>query len=453
MLTASQQAASIETKRRLDLEYQFANGIWYSTQRLEKEGEPELRDLDGIPFFDRVNIKKLLPIVHIQSPIFRAYLTYIHDRLLDHPGVEQTLRGIREAMMPMGGHVRARIMAYRRACTKCRRRLKDRVRKEIGDYPQARTTVAPPFYHAMMDIATGFKGKPTKNAREYVPISALVIVCMTTSATSILTLESLSTAAVIQALERHASRYGMPAELYVDSGTQLINLQNAGFDVRGINGVQLRGMAFKVTVASPKAHHEQGQVERRVRVLRDMLHRLSDTDDTCRTLLEWETVFARIASQVDDVPIARGSANAATDLGWEIITPNRLKLGRNAHRNLEGPVVLDNNPVSQLERNRLIFQKWYAIFLDRVPLLIPSVKKEDGREIRVGDVVLFVFQDSNIPGMETWKLARVRSIISPRTVSLEYVNAGGGRRTIERSIRQLSLILGVEELGLGPKLA
>ncbi len=44
--------------------------------------------------------------------------------------------------------------------TKCRRRLKDRVRKEIGDYPQARTTVAPPFYHAMMDIATGFKGKP-----------------------------------------------------------------------------------------------------------------------------------------------------------------------------------------------------------------------------------------------------------------------------------------------------
>jgi hypothetical protein len=32
------------------------------------------------------------------------------------------------------------------------------------------------------------------------------------------------------------------------------------------------------------------------------------------------------------------------------------------------------------------------------------------------------------------------------------VNAGGGRRTIERSIRQLSLILGVEELGLGPKL-
>jgi hypothetical protein len=354
-------------------------------------------------------------------------------------------------MMPVGGNVRAKIAAYRRACTKCRRRLKERVQKEVGDYPKVRSTVAPPFYHAMMDIATGFRGKPTKKAREYVPVSALVIVCLTTSATSILALEALSTTAVIQALERHAARYGMPAELYVDSGTQLINLQNAEFDVRGINGMQLRGMTFKITVANPKAHHEQGRVERRIKVLQDMLQRLSDTDDVCRTLLEWETMFARIASQVDDLPIARGSATAATDLGWEIITPNRLKLGRNAHRNLEGPVVLDNSPKNQLERSRLIFAHWYKIFLDRLPLLIPTVEKGAGREIMVGDLVLFVFQDSNIPGMETWKIARVVSLDSPRTVTLEYTNAGGGKKTLQRSIRQVSLILGVDEFDAAPK--
>jgi hypothetical protein len=73
----------------------------------------------------------------------------------------------------------------------------------------------------------------------------------------------------------------MPAELYIDSETQLVNLQNADFNVQGINGVQLRGMVFKVMIASPKAHHEQGQVERRIRVLRDMLQRLSDTEDMC----------------------------------------------------------------------------------------------------------------------------------------------------------------------------
>jgi hypothetical protein len=302
----------------------------------------------------------------------------------------------------------------------------------------------------MLDIATGFRGKPTKNSREYVAVYALVMVCMTTSATSILALEALSTTAVIQALERHAARYGMPAELYVDSGTQLINLRNADFDIRGIEGIQLRGMAFKVNVASPKAHHEQGRVERRIKVLREMLQRLSDTEDVCRTLLEWETVFARISSQVDDLPIARGSATAATDLGWEIITPNRLKLGRNVHRNLEGPVVLDNNPESQLERSKLIFSRWYKIFLDRLPLLIPTVDKEVGRDVQVGDLVLFIFQDSNIPGMETWKIARVVSLVSARTVLLEYANAGGGRKTLERSIRQVSLILGVDELCTEP---
>ena len=238
----------------------------------------------------------------------------------------------------------------------------------------------------------------------------------------------------------------MPGELFVDSGTQLVNLQNVEFDLRSVDGFQLKGMAFKVTVANPKAHHEQGRVERRIKVLRDMLQRLSDTEDVCRTLLEWETTFARISSQVDDLPIARGSATAATDLGWEIITPNRLKLGRNAHRNLEGPVIIDNNPASQLERSRLIFSRWYKIFLERLPLLIPTVDKESGREVRVGDLVLFVFQDSNIPGMETWKIARVISIVSARTVRLEYSNAGGGRKELQRSIRQISLILGVDEL-------
>jgi hypothetical protein len=114
-------------------------------------------------------------------------------------------------------------------------------------------------------------------------------------------------------------------------------------------------------------------------------------------------------------------------------------------------VVLDNSPKNQLERSKLIFARWYKIFLDRLPLLIPTVEKGTGREVMVGDLVLFVFQDSNIPGMETWKIARVVSLDSPRTVTLEYTNAGGGKKTLQRSIRQVSLILGVDEFDVAPK--
>jgi hypothetical protein len=229
MTAASQQVSAAEGRQKLETEYHRDGEIWYSARRLEKEGEPELRDVDGLPFFDALSIKKVLPIVHIQSSIFQSYLSYVHDRLLDHPGVEQTLKGIRECMMPVGGNVRAKIAAYRRACTKCRRRLKDRIQKEVGDYPKSRSTVAPPFYHVMLGIATGFRGKPTKNSREYVAVYALVMVCMTTSATSILALEALSTTAVIRSY--FGSFY---SSLVVEVFTQLLSELRKGLSEAGV---------------------------------------------------------------------------------------------------------------------------------------------------------------------------------------------------------------------------
>ena len=42
---------------------------------------------------------------------------------------------------------------------------------------------------------------------------------MLTGATHILMLEGLETQHVVQAIERHASRYGVPGELFIDNGT------------------------------------------------------------------------------------------------------------------------------------------------------------------------------------------------------------------------------------------
>ena len=92
---------------------------------------------------------------------------------------------------------------------------------ELADIHNARTTIAPPFYYCMMDIAMGFKARPTKDSRKSIVVHAVVIVCLLTSATSIHVIEGLTTQSVIMALERHASRYGVPAHIYVDSGTQL----------------------------------------------------------------------------------------------------------------------------------------------------------------------------------------------------------------------------------------
>jgi hypothetical protein len=406
----------------------------------------EVRDVDSLPFYDVADIKKVLPIVLTKSPLFRAHLAHVHDKVTNHAGVENTLKSIKETWLPVGGHVRATILTYRKACTSCRRRLKEVVQMELADFPSCRTTIAPPFYFAQVDIAMAFRAKPFKESRKSLTAHALVLVCMVSSATSILVLDGLSTQAVVQALERHAARYGMPGELHVDSGSQLEKLKDTNFNIRNVHGQESRGLKFKIIVSTPKAHQEHGRVERKIRTLREMLEKLSSSVNVCNTMIGWETLFARIASQIDDLPIARGSATAATDLGWEIITPNRLKIGRNTHKNLDGPVALEDCPQTHLDRSNDIFAAWYKIYLDRLHLLVPKSEKIEDRKVQEGDIVLFIFQDAAIPKLGIWKLGRVIEILSPHSVKIMYTLAGGPKKYLARSIRQLTVIVGVEEL-------
>jgi Pao retrotransposon peptidase/Integrase zinc binding domain len=445
--SASKEAELNIGKSKLEKDYTYRNEVWHSHTRLQKEGLPEIRDLDSKVFFDASSIRRVLPIMLVESPLFKSFLKHVHDNEMAHPGVEPTLKRIRESFAPMGGqNVRAVITAYRRNCTKCRRNVKLMVEKELADFPVFRTSVAPPFYFVMADIAMAFKARSSKDSRKTSTAHALVLVCLVTSSTNILVLDGLSTQAVTQALERHAARYGMPAILYVDPGTQLVKLRDASFDLHDVHQQYFQHMKFDVFTSAPKAHQSQGRVERRIRLVRDMLQRLFDTTDQCNTLLGWETVFARIASQIDDVPIARGTSTAPTDLGWDIITPNRLKLGRNNFRQLEGEVILNSCPQSQLDRNRSIMKEWYVIFIDRVHLLVPGHEKEKGRQTLVNDIVLFVFSGEGTRGSSIWKLGRVMEIKSGTTILIQYSHAGVAPKTILRSIRQTVLILGADEL-------
>jgi hypothetical protein len=106
-----------------------------------------------------------------------------------------------------------------------------------------------------------------------------------------------------------------------------------------------------------------------------MLPTFSDTCSLCHTVIGWETIFAKISDHVDNLPIARGSSSAPNDLGWEIITPNRLKLGRNNFRQLEGEIQLSGGPQTMLEQNRRLTEKLYQQFVDRIPLLVPKAEK------------------------------------------------------------------------------
>jgi hypothetical protein len=249
------------------------------------------------------------------------------------------------------------------------------------------------------------------------------------------------------ALERHSSKYGVPAQLFVDSGTQLEKLQDTSFSFRSLEGWSASGMTFSVTVATPKAHEQQGRVEAKIKILKNMLQTFSDTCEQTNTVLGWETVFARISDHVDNLPIARGSSTAAYDLGWEVITPNRLKMGRNNFRQLEGDIQLSGAPQTMLECNRMLTEKWYEIFVERIPLLIPKPEKPLGTELKTGDVVLFLFQDPGSPRMWVWKIGIITNKQSRSTYEIRYVSSPGSpARHICRDLRHICLIAGVDEI-------
>ena len=444
----------LKTKKKLS-EYDFHNGILWYSGRLAETRDLTTHDLDFRFFFDQVDIKDVLPVVRADSELFYSYAMFVHLHILPHAGVENTMREIAKKMFVVDNPRRI-IQRIRQDCTHCRRLLKKTMELRMSKHHVARSTIAPPFYNAMADIAFGFVAKPYYGARKTHKVYALVIVCLLTSSTNILILEGLQTQNVIQAIERHGARYGMPKNLFVDNGTQLVSLQNAEFSLRDVHLHLKDSIGMEIIVSAAKSHESQGRVERKIGLLRDMLARLAIKSENAMTAIQWETCFARISNQLDDLPMAK-QASATSDIGWDIITPNRLKLGRNNHRSLEGPVSLPSGsgPDMLLRVNQQIQNTWYTIFLERLHHLIPKPPKWNKTDVpQKGDIVLFVETDG-LKAKESckWKLAKVVDVHpSGSKVTVEFcapIPPGKQmpkKRTLVRKIREVSVIFSTDDV-------
>jgi hypothetical protein len=206
-------------------------------------------------------------------------------------------------------------------------------------------------------------------------------------------------------------------------------------------------MTFEVHVCPPKSHQEQGRVESKIKQLKETLQQLSESTTVCNTLLGWETTFSLIANRIDSLPIARGSASAASYLGWEVITANRLKLGRNNHRQLVGHIKITSCPQAQLTRNQLITTKWYQIFQRRVPLLIPPPTKKEENMPTAGDVVVFVASNLGRKRNWNWKLGIIERQLTKCRFAIRFLSDDGTTQKIaERNTNEISVIVPINKL-------
>ena len=165
-------------------------------------------------------------------------------------------------------------------------------------------------------------------------------------------------------------------------------------------------------------------------------------------------LFARISNAIDNLPLAQGNTSNETALGYEIITPNRLKLGWNNYRSLEGSGIeleMSSNFTKILDRNLSIYQQWYQGFIDNIHLLNlkPNKWLATDRLPVINDLVLFVFNDSSCSKEAIgWKLGSVTGVKGSK-ISLNYdLRTKGNEQTVVRRVRDISIVYSVGEFSV-----
>ena len=126
--------------------------------------------------------------------------------------------------------------------------------------------------------------------------------------------------------------------MIIDKGSHLVcGCENVVLNMTNIQGTLSREYGVDFRTCPVGGHNFNGKAERKVRTVREILEK---TVHLARlSILEWETLASTISNAMNNMPIGLGSV--VSDLeNLDLITPNRLKFGRNNNRSPIGPIEL-----------------------------------------------------------------------------------------------------------------
>ena len=393
-----------------------------------------------------------VPIVDKFSPIAFSIINDVHwnDDVASHSGVETVLRYVLKSAYII--EARDLVTYVRKRCERCRFLLKRTVEVAMGPISKHNLTIAPAFYVTQLDIAGPFKAYSPHNKRATIKVYLVVFCCATTSTTNIKVMDDYSTPSFIQAYIRLSSEVGYPKTLLPDEGSQLI---------KGCENMKLNFADLKYQLHLQEncdfrpcpvgGHNVHGRVERKIQDIKKSIEKT--IKDQRLSILEWETLGSEIANTINDLPIGLGSKVSNLE-SLDLLTPNRLKLGRNNNRSPVGPLELSCDLNKFLTMNQKIFDTWFDCWLvSYVPTLVDQPKwfKKD-RDIKEGDIVIFPKEEKMISGR--YQYGMVDSIEQGtdnmiRAVNIRFRNSNETTdRTTRRSVRNLVVIHMVDELDL-----
>ena len=167
--------------------------------------------------------------------------------------------------------------------------------------------------------------------------------------------------------------------------------------------------------------------------------------------MQWETLSAQISNSINDLPIALMKTTSDLEHS-DLITPNRLKMGRNNDRSPVGTLDVTSDPQKILHSNKVIFNSWFEVWLvSYVPKLMYHPKWfVDDAHLKKGDVVLFLKHEKELS--DTYQYGMIEDVKSGqdgkiRSVNVRYRNYNENvNRYTTRSVRQLVKIHSTDEM-------
>ena len=343
-----------------------------------------------------------------------------------------------------------------KACIKCRILHKKGVKVAMGPIRDENLKVAPPFYYAQVDLCGIFKAYSPANKRATLKVWFAVFCCTVTGAVDCRVMENYNTDSFVLAFIRFACRFGYPKMLMPDEGSQLVKACKDMILIFSDLPHKIEteyGVEFKTCPVG--AHYVHGKVERKIQQIKLSLEKVLNNNRL--SILQWETLGQQISNSINNLPIGLGNKKDMLDT-LDILTPNRLLLGRNNSRSPTTPLEITGDFRGIINSNSKIVEAWFKEWLvSYVPSLIQQPKWfVSDRSIRVGDIVLFLKAEKDFEREYQYGII-VKTVEGRdgliRTVEIQYQNhSEQTKRTTKRGVRDIIIIHPVEDIGLSAEL-
>ena len=432
------------------------DGILYHTGRILSTQTVDDKMGLGDVCLDLAASTFCVPIIDALSPIAYALVSETHwyDFDVSHGGVESVLRRAQMTAHMIGG--RGLVKSYKKACARCRYLHRRSVKAAMGPVSSDALKIAPPFYTCQVDICGPFSAYSPANKRATLKIWFVVFCCSVTRAVDCRIMENYGTDAFLLAFIRTSCRFGYPKSLKIDEGSQLV--KGCKDMIISFSDLQHRlsveyGIEFSTCPVG--AHNVHGRVERTIQEFKKSL--LSQVGKNRLSIIQWETLGQQVSNSINNMPIGLGNKTESVE-SLDILTPNRLILGRNNNRNPTEPLELKEDLRGIIEANKKIFESWFKEWLTSyVPTLVEKPKWfVTERSISIGDVVLFLksereFDQQYQYGIVVATYESKDGII--RVVEVSYQNSSENvKRSTKRSVRDLVVIHQYDEIGISKEL-